>query len=149
MDATLKVSATFTYADNTTEQILSYLDENGQISVNDSTNHDQTADDMEDQTSALDNLQFSYNGSTYDFAASITGASGKTASSVVLELSGRVALDDDTWGDFYYLFNSVEDSSDQLSNYGDAYFGQAMEDAVLNARFVAAVSTAGFILSTS
>lgn len=148
MNATLKVSAVITYSDNSVSQILSYLDENGQISVNDSLGHADAADDVANQMLALNDFSFTYNSNIYNLSASSTGGSDKVATSAVLEISGRVALDDNSWGDFYHLFNSNESSS-ALSNYGDEYFDSAMNDVVLNARFVATVSTAGFVLSTN
>lgn len=146
--ATLKVSAVLAYEDGTSRQILASLDENGSIAVNDSELHTETASDLDNETDSINYLEF-YNlddAVTYTFTASIADTNEKTPTSAVLEVTGRTAMLDNTYGDFYYLFDSNESSNPQRHS-GHDYFAAAMENDTLAIRFIATVATSGFVLN--
>lgn len=122
---TLKVSAVVTYTDNTTKQILASLDENNKISYNYGSDHDDASADIDSQTDAMTDFGFSDpdTAATFDIGSALVG-SDKTVNSVVLQISGRVADDNNTYNDFLYQFNSIEGTT-PLFKSGTAYFADA------------------------
>jgi hypothetical protein len=126
---TLKVSAVVTYTDDTSKQILASLDENGNISSNYTNDHDDASSDIDEQTDAMSDFAFTDpdTGLAIDIGSILTGTA-KTVSDVVLQISGRVSDDDNTYNDFLYQFNSVEGST-PLFKTGTAYFADAADVA--------------------
>lgn len=142
---TLKVSALVTFEDNSVLQILSNLDENGNIAVNYSGDHVEASSSIDHQTDAMTDFAFTDTdtGLSFSIGHLLDYTPEKTVTSVILDVSARFANEDDTWNDFLYQFNSVEGST-PLIKQGTAYAARAVNDtttaqwALVTATFAAA-----------
>lgn len=143
-NVTFSMSLVAALASGDIRQILVAVDDDGKISVNDSTLHDDTAAAVDDDTVAFSTFSITDGGNTYTIAS--TGASTEEVASVSLNISGRVAYDDNTHKDFYYRFltkvggNIIE--YDNPGIFDDAY--QAFQ-----ALFDAAAASAGLVINVA
>lgn len=150
-DLTVKISALVTYQDNTTRQILSSLDENGNISHNDTAAHQSVdAARIDGQTDAMTDFAFidPDTGLSFDIGSILVDDNAKIVTSVVLDISGRFANEDNTWNDFLYQFNSIEGTT-PLFKQGTQYVVDAVENTTATQRaiFEQAFIVAGIILT--
>lgn len=105
-----KLSALVAFEDNTVRQVLASKDENDNIAVNYSEQHDDTILHVEQDTSAITNLGTAASITVSPVASSVE--TSKNVTDLVFEVSGRLTEDDNTWTDFVFQYRDVGGTSE-------------------------------------
>ena len=136
------------YTDGTIKEVLVSTDENDNTATNGISidEYNRISYEVDQGTHALSSFSLEHEGTTYTIDASTVVADINTVDSVSLAISGRVTEDDNTSGDFLFVFNTEDDATQALISQGANYFDLVMDDATYGVTYLAAFTRAGMSL---
>jgi len=104
-----KLAALVAFGDNTVRQVLATKDESDNISVNNTTLHDDTILQIEQDGSVITDFGLAASVTVAPVAVSVEA--DKTASDIVFEVSGLITNDDNTVESFVFQYRDIGGTS--------------------------------------
>jgi len=98
----MRIAGTVSYSDNSHAQFAVHLDERGNLSVNNLTDGRQAAKEVDSDVAYFDQIV----ALLHTITIAYNGTPAKVVTDLVAEISGRIANDDNTWGDFISQYDS-------------------------------------------